>query len=70
MWIFITIAIAVVLLIIIAVNIKIVPQSKAYVIERLGSYYKTWETGLHMLIPNPNVSPPPLAVPLVTRSLS
>lgn len=51
MWIFITIAIVVVLLIIIAVNIKIVPQSKAYVIERLGSYYKTWETGLHMLIP-------------------
>ncbi len=51
MWIFITIAIIVVLLIIIAVNIKIVPQSKAYVIERLGSYYKTWETGLHMLIP-------------------
>ena len=51
MWIFITIAIVVVLLIIIAANIKIVPQSKAYVIERLGSYYKTWETGLHMLIP-------------------
>lgn len=51
MWIFIAIAIAVVLLIIIAANIKIVPQSKAYVVERLGSYYKTWETGLHMLVP-------------------
>lgn len=51
MWIFITIAIVVVLLIIIAANIKVVPQSKAYVIERLGAYYKTWETGLHVLIP-------------------
>ncbi len=51
MWIFIVIAIVVVLLIIIAANIKVVPQSKAYVIERLGAYYKTWETGLHILIP-------------------
>ena len=32
-------------------NIKIVPQSKAYVIERLGAYHTTWETGLHIKIP-------------------
>ena len=32
-------------------NIKIVPQSKAYVIERLGAYHVTWDTGLHVLIP-------------------
>ena len=32
-------------------NIKIVPQSKAYVIERLGTYSTTWETGLHFKIP-------------------
>ena len=32
-------------------NIKIVPQSKAYVIERLGTYHSTWETGLHLKIP-------------------
>jgi regulator of protease activity HflC (stomatin/prohibitin superfamily) len=32
-------------------NIKIVPQSKAYVVERLGAYKETWQTGLHMLIP-------------------
>ena len=37
--------------IIIIANIKIVPQSKAYVIERLGAYYCTWDTGLHVLIP-------------------
>ena len=32
-------------------NIKIVPQAKAYVIERLGSYSKTWYNGLHFKIP-------------------
>ncbi|WP_319203495.1 SPFH domain-containing protein [uncultured Ilyobacter sp.] len=32
-------------------NVKIVPQSKAYVIERLGAYLTTWETGLNILIP-------------------
>ncbi len=32
-------------------NIKIVPQSKAYVIERLGAYHVTWQTGLHVKIP-------------------
>ena len=32
-------------------NIRIVPQSKAFVIERLGTYSTTWETGLHVKIP-------------------
>lgn len=31
--------------------IKIVPQAQAYVIERLGTYKETWETGVHVLIP-------------------
>ncbi|HPD89119.1 MAG TPA: SPFH domain-containing protein [Oscillospiraceae bacterium] len=35
----------------ITVNIKIVPQATVYVIERLGAYYATWETGLHFKIP-------------------
>ena len=39
------------LLVIIIANIKIVPQSKTYVIERLGSYYTTWHNGLHVKIP-------------------
>ena len=42
---------AVIVAIIVIVNIKIVPQSKAYVIERLGAYHCTWDTGLHVLIP-------------------
>ncbi|MBE6719302.1 MAG: SPFH/Band 7/PHB domain protein [Ruminococcaceae bacterium] len=32
-------------------NIRVVPQSKAFVIERLGAYSTTWETGLHVKIP-------------------
>lgn len=32
-------------------NIRVVPQSKAYVIERLGTYFNTWETGLHVKVP-------------------
>ena len=36
---------------VIAANIKIVPQSKAYVVERLGAYHQTWQTGLHVKIP-------------------
>jgi len=31
--------------------IKIVPQAKAYVVERLGSYHETLSNGLHFLIP-------------------
>lgn len=31
--------------------IKIVPQAKSYVVERLGSYYETLGNGLHFLIP-------------------
>ncbi len=39
------------LILIIITNIKIVPQSKTFVIERLGSYKSTWQTGLHFKIP-------------------
>lgn len=31
--------------------IRIVPQSQAYIVERLGSYSDTWETGVHFKIP-------------------
>ncbi len=40
-----------ILLIVIISNIKIVPQAHAYVIERLGAFHATWETGLHVKIP-------------------
>ena len=32
-------------------NIKVVPQARVYVVERLGSYFKTWQNGLHVKIP-------------------
>ena len=35
----------------IASNIVIVPQARAYVIERLGTYRDTWHTGLHFKVP-------------------
>ena len=47
----IPLGIIVVIAVLAIINIKIVPQSKAYVIERLGKYHKTWDTGLRFLIP-------------------
>ena len=43
--------IAFVIIVIVISNVKIVPQSKAYVIERLGTYSDTWQTGLHVKVP-------------------
>ena len=45
------IIILIILVVLVIPNIKIVPQAKAYVIERLGSYYTTWNNGLHVKIP-------------------
>ena len=48
------IVLAVVVLIIIGLlvsNIRIVPQARAYVVERLGAYHGTWQVGLHFKIP-------------------
>ncbi len=45
------IVILVIVILIVLPNIKVVPQAKSYVIERLGSYYVTWKNGLHFKIP-------------------
>ena len=42
---------AVIVIGLIVSNIQIVAQSTAYVIERLGTYSTTWQTGLHVKIP-------------------
>ncbi|MBS5729786.1 MAG: SPFH/Band 7/PHB domain protein [Clostridium sp.] len=47
----ILIFLAVFLIAIVVMNVKIVPQSKAYVLERLGAYSATWQTGIHVKIP-------------------
>ena len=44
-------AIIVLVLIIIVRNIRVVQQSKAYVVERLGAYKVTWGTGIHIKVP-------------------
>lgn len=41
----------IILIIILISNIKVVPQAHAYVMERLGAYHDTWNTGLHFKIP-------------------
>ena len=43
--------IVVLIIVFLVLNIKIVPQSKAYVVERLGAYKDTWQTGVHFKIP-------------------
>ena len=47
----VVIAVFLIILILIVRNIKIVPQAHAYVIERLGTYHTTWQTGLHLKVP-------------------
>lgn len=47
----ILIGLAVIVIILIISNVHVVPQAKAYVIERLGGYHATWSTGLHFKIP-------------------
>ena len=34
-----------------AYHVRIVPQARAYVIERLGAYHSTWGTGIHIMFP-------------------
>ena len=41
----------VILLALVIANTKIVPQANAYIIERFGGYFKTWEVGIHIKIP-------------------
>jgi len=45
------IVIVLVLFWLVGTNVRIVPQATVYVIERLGAYHATWETGLHFKIP-------------------
>lgn len=49
--IYVLIAVAVLIMILIITNIRIVSQSNAFVIERLGGYQGTWNVGLHVKMP-------------------
>ncbi len=48
---YIMIGVLIVVLILIMVNVRIVPQSRAFVIERLGAYCSTWQVGMHVKLP-------------------
>ena len=50
LWIALGVVVFLAFLIIVA-NINIVPQARAFVVERLGTYYATWHTGLHVKVP-------------------
>lgn len=45
------IALAIIILVYVGSRVKIIPQATQYVIERWGSYYTTWNAGLHFLVP-------------------
>lgn len=47
----IVITLVILLLILFIANIKIVPQTHAFILERLGGYHATWGVGLHVKIP-------------------
>lgn len=48
---FVLTVILIIALIIAVLNVKIVPQAHAYIIERFGGYQATWGVGLHFKIP-------------------
>ncbi len=45
------IIIVLILLVVIIMNVRIVPQAHAYVVERLGAYHSTWNVGIHVAVP-------------------
>ena len=52
MSIFIGLILFFVLVLLIAMScVKVVPQAKAFVVERLGAYQGTWSTGIHFKVP-------------------
>jgi len=45
------IVLSIIVLLVIISNVRIVSQSNAFVIERLGAYNATWSTGIHVKVP-------------------
>ncbi|MCR4935435.1 MAG: SPFH/Band 7/PHB domain protein [Oscillospiraceae bacterium] len=43
--------VAVILILVLVKNIRVVPQARAFIIERLGVYSATWNVGLHFKVP-------------------
>jgi regulator of protease activity HflC (stomatin/prohibitin superfamily) len=47
----VTIFLVILIIYVIYLGVKIVPQSKVYVVERFGKYTKTLESGLSIIVP-------------------
>lgn len=47
----VTIILIVLLIVLVLINVRIVPQEHAYIIERLGKFKSVWYAGLHVKIP-------------------
>ena len=45
------VAILFVVFVMIVANVRVVPQSRACIIERLGAYHTTWQVGFHVKLP-------------------
>ena len=48
---YVFLALFVLIMVVIIRNVRLVPQAKAFVVERLGAYQTTWDVGLHLKIP-------------------
>jgi regulator of protease activity HflC (stomatin/prohibitin superfamily) len=48
---FLIAAIVLLVIIILIANIRVVPQTQSFILERLGTYLASWESGLHVKIP-------------------
>ena len=48
---YVIVAAIVMVMLLIITNIRIIAQSNAVIIERLGAYVTTWQTGLHVKMP-------------------
>ena len=47
----IALVLGVIIIVILASCVKIVKQSTAVIVERLGKYHRTMETGIHLILP-------------------
>ena len=48
---FIVVILFVLAIVLLCITIRVVPEARALIIERFGSYHATWRPGLHFLIP-------------------
>ncbi|MGI6556023.1 MAG: SPFH domain-containing protein [Pseudoramibacter sp.] len=45
------IVLLVIILVLVLVNVRVVPQTETYIIERLGKFKTIWEAGIHVKVP-------------------